>query len=158
MSEENIELEENKEKETNQNVSVRVSAQALKVHFLNSAWPIVDAYIGAALGTEDIESLNSNCREEVWDLVKQLMIQSSDKLDLQITNVEDILKAVENGDCTFEEGDKLMSLYKKAKEIENHSGLGGGGDGLTINILNSTQNQALESGDSIPAGVIELKR
>ncbi len=122
--------------------SVRVSAQELKVHFLESAWPIVDAYVDAALGRAELQSLNSGCREEVWDLIKSLMLQSSDKLDIQIETVEDILKAVENGECTFEEGDKLMSLYKKAKEIENVGGMQiNEGGGLVINILNAPSRE-----------------
>ena len=134
--------------------SIRVTAQAIKVRFLSSAWPIVDAYVKAALGTEDIQSLNSECRAEVWDVVKKLMLQSSDKLELNISSVQDILKAVECGECTFEEGKKLMSLYKQAKEIEV-AGMGTldksiDGRGLVVNILNT--NEASE-----PMKVIENK-
>ena len=123
--------------------SVRVSAQELKQHFLDNAWPIVDAYINAALGKEDLQSLNSGCREEVWDLIKTLMVQSSDKLELNIENPQDILKAVENGECTFEEGDKLLALYKKVKEIENVGTVSSGLDGLTVNILNTSVSPTL---------------
>lgn len=117
--------------------NLRVTAQALKARFLNTAWPIVDAYINAALGIEELKSLNSGCREEVWDLVKKLMLQSSDKLEIDIKNAEDIIKAVSNGKCTFEEGDKLLAMFKKVKEIENINMQreGGGGEGLVINVL-----------------------
>ena len=116
------------------NKSLRISAQELKQHFLEGAWPIVDAYINAALGTKDLESLNSGCREEVWDLVKKLMLQSSDKLELDIENPEDILKAVESGKCTFEEGDKLLGLYQKVKQIEGGGMIEGSGC-LVVNVL-----------------------
>ena len=117
--------------------SLRVSAQELKQHFLESAWPIVDAYIDAALGKKDLASLNSGCREEVWDLIKTLMVQSSDKLELNIESPQDILKAVESGKCTFEEGDKLLALYKKVKDIETVGLSSGNGlDGLTVVIQN----------------------
>lgn len=135
--------------------SLRVTAQELKQHFLETAWPIVDAYVNAALGKADIESLNSSCREEVWDLIKSLMLQSSDKLELNIESPEDILKAVESGKCTFEEGDKLLSLYKKVKEIE-FTGIGAGqleGGGITINILqNGTNGAFIEQRESGGAG------
>ena len=120
--------------------SLRVSAQELKQHFLESAWPIVDAYVKAALGVEDIKSLNSNCREEVWDLIKKLMIQSSDKLELDIESPSDILKAVESGKCTFEEGEKLLALYKQVREITNPSN-GSGDTGIQITILNSNKSE-----------------
>lgn len=121
-----------------ENNEIRLSAQELKAYFLKNAYPIVDQYIKAALGKEDLKSLSSDCRKEVWDLIKSLMLQSSDKLELNIESVEDILKAVENGKCTFEEGDKLMGLYKKAKEIEMSGKLGtisDGGGGIVVNIL-----------------------
>lgn len=119
--------------------SIRKSAQALKLHFLDNAQPLIDEYIGAALGTGKLNSNNSTAREEVWGVLKQLMLQSSDKLELEITNADDILIAVSNGKCTMEEGKQLLDLYKKAKEISTMGTIAGIGKdaGLTINILSA---------------------
>lgn len=110
------------------------SAQELKDHFLEKAQPIVDEYINAALGVEDLKSLNAGAREEVWDVIKQLMIQSSEKLQLdQIEGPEDIIKAVEAGKCTIKEADALLSMYKQVKDIKS-DGIEGGTN-IQINIM-----------------------
>ena len=116
-------------------IHVRATAQEMKQHFLDAAEPLVQQYIDAALGKEDFKSMNVGAREEVWDVLKKLMLQSSDKLELDIESAEDVLDAVSSGKCTFEEGEKLLNLYKKVKDIETAGILEGTG-GLTINILN----------------------
>ena len=127
-------------------VHVRETAQKLKQHFLDSAGPIVQAYIDAALGKKDFDSINSGAREEVWDVMKKLMLQSSDKLELEIASAQDVIDAVSKGKCTFEEGEKLLNLYHKVKQIETQGQLDGTG-GLTINILSTTQSDRVEAID-----------
>ena len=118
------------------------TTQELKSHFMEIAWPIVDSYVNAALGKEDLKSFNSGCREEVWELVKKLMIQSSDKMNLDIDNPRDILLAVENGECTFKEAEQLLDLYQRVKDIEQEGGaVNSGNTGLLININTSSENQ-----------------
>lgn len=114
---------------------VRATAQQMKQHFLEMAAPLVDQYVAAALGVSDFTSVNAGAREECWDVLKKLMLQSSDKLELDIESAQDVIDAVSKGKCTFEEGEKLLSLYKKVKDIETAGILEGTG-GLTINILN----------------------
>ena len=118
---------------------VRQTALDLKQHFLEDAAPLVDEYINAALGKEELSSTNASAREEVWDLLAHLMKQSSEKINIDIQSAEDIIKAVTDGKCTMEEGKQLLSLYKQAKEI-NTVGLLAGQEpgGLTINILSAT--------------------
>jgi len=121
------------------NKDIRESAQALKQHFLENARPLVDEYIGAALGTAKLSSNNAGAREECWDLLKKLMLQSSDKLDIQIESARDVLNAVSNGKCTIEEGEQLLKMYKQLKEIDTMGILSDSGSGgLTINILSSS--------------------
>ena len=136
----------------NDKPAVRHTAQQLKQYFLDNAEPLVKQYIDAALGTGTLASTNAGAREEVWHVLKQLMLQSSDKLDLNINNAEDILKAVSNGKCTFEEGDKLLSLYKKMSDIDNAGKLGvpGANNGVTVIIQGSAQSQQIQ-----PTRVIE---
>jgi len=118
-------------------IHIRASAQALKQYFLENAAPLVKQYIDAALGVAEIQSTNATAREEVWDVLKQLMLQSSDKLEISIEKADDILTAVSQGKCTFEEGEKLLSLYKKLKEVNEVALIPGTTEqaGLTINIL-----------------------
>jgi len=133
---------------------VRATAQSLKKYFLTNAEPLLKQYIDAALGTGQLQSTNAGAREEVWEVLKTLMLQSSDKLDINIETAEDVLKAVSTGKCTFEEGEKLLSLYKKMKEINTVGLLPGSGEtGLTINILNAPSDRA--SGAQKQSEVIE---
>lgn len=119
-------------------VTVRHTAQELKQFFLDNAQPLVKQYIDAALGNAELKSTNMSAREEVWGVLKQLMLSSSDKLDIDINSAQDVLDAVSKGKCTFEEASKLLEMYKKMKEIEN-VGLAPGSvaQGFTINILGS---------------------
>jgi len=118
--------------------SVRHTAQELKQYFLDNAEPLVKQYIDAALGSGTLASTNAGAREEVWSVLKTLMLQSSDKLDIEIKSAQDILDAVSSGKCTFEEAEKLLGLYEKMKKIstmDSVGALGNGTGGLTINIL-----------------------
>jgi len=118
------------------------TAQELKTRFLDIAHPIVDAYVNAALGKEQLQSTNSGCREEVWELVKKLMLQSSDKLELDINEPMDIIKAVETGKCTFKEAEQLLDMYKRVKEIETVGQTGiEGGVALQINIQGADKQE-----------------
>jgi len=119
----------------------KISAQKLKAQFLEEAAPLVDQYISAALGKGELESTNIGAREEVWDVLKQLMLQSSTKIDIDVKSAQDVIDAVTAGKCTFEEGDKLMKLYESARKIEGNNlvGLEAGQQGFTINILNSQE-------------------
>lgn len=124
---------------------VRATAQSLKSMFLEGAEPLVQQYIDAALGTGQLQSTNAGAREEVWEVLKTLMLQSSDKLDIHIETAEDVLEAVSTGRCTFEEGEKLLNLYKKMKDINQVGMLPGATDnGLTINILSAPSPQEIK--------------
>ena len=128
--------------------SVRHSAQELKQFFLDNAEPLVKEYIDAALGKGELQSTNAGAREEVWQLLAHLMKQSSEKIDINIESAEDVIKAVTQGKCTMLEGEQLLKLYKIARDIETSGQIGqigGGGGGLTINILSATQPQEIEA-------------
>lgn len=119
---------------------VRHTAQELKAYFLQNAQPLVKEYIDAALGKGELSSTNMAAREEVWSILKQLMVSSSDKLDMDINSAQDVLEAVSKGKCTFEEAQKLLDMYKQMSEIENKALFptsGSNNTGFTINILGS---------------------
>jgi hypothetical protein len=124
---------------------VRETAQRLKQNFLDKAAPIVDQYVAAALGVADFTSVNAGAREEVWEVLKKLMLQSSDKLELDIKSAEDVLDAVSSGKCTFEEGDKLLKLFKQVKDIETAGMLEGGNTGIQINILSGSEPVSVQA-------------
>jgi len=133
------------EPEVKEPKTVRHTAQELKQYFLDNAQPLVKEYIDAALGKGELQSTNMSAREEVWGVLKQLMLSSSDKLDIDINSAQDVLNAVSKGKCTFEEAQKLLEMYKKMKEIENVGVMPGSTNaGFTINILGSQQSEPIE--------------
>lgn len=107
------------------------TAHALKEHFLDIAKNIVDEYVGAALGTSELNSYNATCREEVWDLAKKLMLGSGDKIKITTSCPEDVIKAVEAGECTLREGEQLLKMYEsiRGKNVPN----------FTVNILGAPE-------------------
>lgn len=119
---------------------VRQTAQRLKQFFIENAEPLLKEYINAALGVGKLSSNSADARQEVWDLLKKLMLQSSDKLEIDIKSAEDVLEAVSSGKCTFDEGEKLLNLYKKVREI-NEVGSGGfiGDHSINIQILSNAE-------------------
>jgi len=139
-----VNLAKFKEPEVEEAKPIRHTAQELKQYFLDNAQPLVDEYIAAALGKGELSSTNMSAREEVWAVLKQLMLQSSDKLDIAIDSAQDVLEAVSKGKCTFEEGQKLLAMYKQMKEIENVGVVpGSASGGFTINILGTQKAEPL---------------
>lgn len=155
-----VELIEPAEPTEPEETNVRQTAQALKQRFLDMAEPLVAEYVNAALGTSKLQSTNSGAREEVWSVLKQMMLQASDKLEIDIASAEDVLDAVSKGKCTFEEGEKLLNLYKKVKDIEVAGSLSGN-SGIFIQILN-TRGGATNQDERVVEGtqtkVIEIKK
>ena len=110
------------------------TAQGLKDHFLKISQPLIDEYVNAAMGKGELSSNNTHCREEVWDVLKKLMLQSSEKLEImEGGSPEAIISAVEQGKCTVAEGKELLGMYKQLRDIKDPTGKGSG-MALQINI------------------------
>ncbi len=99
--------------------------EQLKEHFIRLAEPIIEEYVGAALGTRELKSTNASCRTEVWDLLKQLMLKASDVIPqnpkisgLSLNSTKDIMRAVKDGHLNVEQGKQLVSMYKVIAESE----------------------------------------
>lgn len=117
----------------------------MKEIILEAGEALVKEYANVALGVkgEDFSSTNITAREEVWELCKKLILDSSDKMSIKVNNPQDVLDAVSAGSCTVQEGKELMLLFKQMKDIETADKpqlLGGtsGGGGLNITINTSS--------------------
>lgn len=95
-----------------------MDAADIKAKFLELAAPLVDEYVGVALGTGNLSSTNASCRQEVWSLLRELIISSSEKINMEIGDIRSILKLVESGKCTVEQGQSLIEMYKKVRDTE----------------------------------------
>jgi Asp-tRNA(Asn)/Glu-tRNA(Gln) amidotransferase B subunit len=94
----------------------KITAQYLREQFLIKAAPLLDQYINAALGTEQVKSVNSAARDEVWSILKALLLKSTDKIKLSTPGIQGIINAIESGECTPEEAQKLIDIYKTARD------------------------------------------
>jgi hypothetical protein len=118
----------------------------LREKFIKQASPLMDQYIKAALGDEDIKSLNAGCRKEVWDLLKSIIVASADKIKIDVNDPKDILKAVESGQCTIEQGQQLLNMYTQLQ----------GPSGGTIPKLQITMNQSTQGDSNVE--IIEVEQ
>ena len=133
-----------KEYKPSQAISLK-SPTELKKYFLEQAQPLIEQYINAAIGSQPLASTNAVARNEVWGVLKTLMLQSSDKIDIDTTNAEAVIKAVTSGKCTLAEGQQLMDMFQKLKTINQVES----GTGQTLNIIieGAGQHQLLSSSD-----------
>jgi len=113
------------------------TSQVITKRFLDKAHKLVDEYVNVALGKAEFTGNNPGAREAVWEILTKLMLQSSEKIEIDITCADDVIKAVTEGKCTMQEGKDLLELYKKVKEVNTIGQLGLEAKGLTINILNN---------------------
>jgi hypothetical protein len=97
------------------------TAQQLKEEFLERAAPLMDQYLDATFGIDSIQSTDSACRKEVWELLKEFIQKADEKIYLPEDfsgTPEGVIRAVESGHITLQEGEKLLLLYRTAKAIE----------------------------------------
>ena len=135
---------------------VRKNAEALKRLLLEGSEELVKNYVDVALGRAELKSNNSEVRAEVWDALKQMMINSSDRIELDVQSAADGIKAVTDGKCTFEEGKQLMTLYESAKKIDVADKVGvAGGNSFQVVVLTSAE--ASEASGASEAKVLEHK-
>lgn len=128
-------------KTPNPDVDLEVLSHEFKQYFLDNAKPLLVQYIQAATGEADLQSTNSGAREEIWSVVKELILRGSDKIKVSVNSPEDVLAAVSSGKCTVQEAKELMAMFKQIKEINQKDlpQLGSGGDrGLQINIMSGS--------------------
>ena len=114
------------------------SPEEIREEFLEKALPLMNQYINAALGTDELQSYSSEARTEVWELLKELILRPNEKVTIEINEPKDILAAVANGKCSIEVGTKLMEMYKKISDIESPT-TDNDAPGLTIAVVQGDQ-------------------
>lgn len=127
-----------------------ITAQQLKQVLLDRGEEVLKEYIDATLGIKEPKSLNAGCRTEVWDLLKQLILRSSDVIKLEAGSPEGILAAVEKGQLTTESAKQLLSMYQQVKTINQTHEDGKGG--MVFNVM--IQGSSVENKDV----AIEIER
>jgi len=96
----------------------------MRQHFLERASPMIDDMIDAALGEGRMKSNNALAQQEVWDILKSVIMQAEnpapllnlrgDSVDKQ---VDTILTKVSAGEITFNEAKEYMSLVSMGFDL-----------------------------------------
>ena len=97
----------------------------MKYHFIERASPLIDAYIDSALGVSYMKSNNSLIQQEVWNLLRELILNAKNKaplLNLRGKNIEsqidEILTKVSAGEINLEEAKEYMSLVSAGFNLQ----------------------------------------
>jgi len=112
----------------------------LRQLILDNGEELVQQYIDAALGKGGFTATNLSAREEMWDMLKSMMLKSSDTVDaLDVQEARNILDHVASGKLTLAEGDKLLAMFKTVAEIERPT-IDAGGTSVTV-VIQSADKQ-----------------
>ena len=97
----------------------------MKYHFIERASPLIDDYIDSALGVSYMKSNNSLIQQEVWNLLRELILNAKNKaplLNLRGKNIEsqidEILTKVSAGEINLEEAKEYMSLVSAGFNLQ----------------------------------------
>ena len=96
----------------------------MRQHFLERASPMIDDMIDSALGTGRMKSNNALAQQEVWDILKEVIMHAENPaplLNLRGESVEKqvdtILTKVSAGEITFKEAKEYMSLVSMGFDL-----------------------------------------
>lgn len=99
----------------------KVDLVTLKNVFATKALPLLQNYLDAALGNDVLKSVDGDAREEVWELLKTMVLKADDRINVPIElqgSPDRILLAVENGFISIAEGERLMKMYLDLMKFE----------------------------------------
>ena len=66
---------------------------------------------------EYYSSKDGKMRFEIWEIVKSMIINSSENMKAELSTTRDVIKAVTEGKITVSEGEKLINMLKADFEI-----------------------------------------
>lgn len=127
----------------------------LKGILLENAEELLKQYIQSALGKGEMQSHNREARSEVWGLVKHVILNASDILDIDVNSPEAIIGAVARGQCTADEARQLLKLYRQVSDINTQEkgaalASSGGSGSLNITIMTNTKDEQPQPIDITP--------
>lgn len=96
----------------------------LRAHFLHRASPLIDEYIDSALGRKVLNSTSDHARIEVWNILKQIILEAKNPSPLMNIRgkpindqVDQILTLTSSGKINLEEGKEWLSLIQQGFEV-----------------------------------------
>jgi len=89
----------------------------LRKSFLEMASPLLEEYVNASLGKGTLSSKDGTARAEVWDLLRDIIVQADDTQKIRTSTTADIIKLLKRGKISIKEAKELMSILKDEYEI-----------------------------------------
>lgn len=104
--------------------TVMITPTDLRQEFIRKAQPLVDEYVGAALGTSELRSTNAQARHAVWETLQKIIEQADDAIKSSALTspdtakkIEGVLAQVANGELTPRQAKDLMALITAGFEV-----------------------------------------
>ena len=91
----------------------------LRAYFVNKAKPMIDEYIGAALGKSELKSTNSDARKETWGLLRDIINSAGNLTKIDAENTKDVIKMLKDGAITIQDAKDLMQMLSTQSDIED---------------------------------------
>ncbi len=91
----------------------------LRGYFVNQAKPILDEYIGSALGTSELKSNNSDARQETWKLLRDIILGAGNLQKIEAGSTAEVVNMLSDGRITFQEAKELMNMLSTKSEIDD---------------------------------------
>lgn len=96
----------------------RTPAQ-LRAYFVNKAKPMIDEYIGAALGHSELKSNNSDARKETWGLLRDIINSAGNLHRIEAENTKDVIGMLKEGSISISDAKELMHMLSLQSDIED---------------------------------------
>jgi hypothetical protein len=91
----------------------------LRDEFIQKAYPIIDEYINAALGTSEFKATSTDARTQVWDTIKTVILGATTLQKINAESTNNIIQMLANGDISIDQAMKLMSILEKQSNIDD---------------------------------------
>lgn len=78
---------------------------------------LIDEYTSVIKGEGDFSSNSVKAREDVFDILKEVILKESDTKKIIATSTESVLKLLRRGKITLEEAERLMKIMQTDFEI-----------------------------------------
>ena len=96
----------------------QITARELRQEFLQKARPLLDQYINAAVHGKKLKSVDGDCREAVWDTLQRAILAENDVHKVRVRQQGDVLKLIEKGKVSIQDGLQLMQVLRAGSEME----------------------------------------
>lgn len=93
-------------------------AKKIRSEFIKDIAPLVKDMVLLARGKGVVANMDEKARDQVWEVAKQIILQTGDTQELEARNIQDVLNLIAKGKVTPSEAKDLMQLVQSKFEME----------------------------------------